>query len=320
MNKERFNEIVKTFQNSKDSTNQPLNMHSLLINQKDCCYLHNFQDQNKPSDIRSISKTVLTLVLGIVIKQSQLRKLPNINEHSYIYPILKKVITIRDAANQAMFEKVQIKHLLSHTIGYDDVLLMRDDIAGKDSFSYLDYLVNYPIIHNPGEHYLYSNAGFYLLSVLLQEFLQQDLLDFIKRELFVPLQVTNFDWEKYGNYLAGATRLWLYPEDLLKIGILLMQNGNYKDCQIITPQWIAFMKTVTTLTPEVDTPGAVFRRYAYGYGIWLSDSSIFFGHGTDGQTLVILPEQEAIILTLASQNDVARLEEIINSVIITDFI
>ena len=82
---------------------------------------------------------------------------------------------------------------------------MRDDITHLDPFEYLNYVVNTPIIYEPGEYYLYSNAGFYLLGVVLQAFLQEDLLTFIKREVFDPLGVKDFKWEKYGNYIAGAT-------------------------------------------------------------------------------------------------------------------
>src|SRR5690625_5205387 len=89
---------------------------------------------------------------------------------------------------------------------------MRDDITHLDPFAYLHYIVNYPIVYEPGEYYLYSNAGFYLLGVVLQEFLQEDLLIFIKRELLDPLGVKNFKWEKYGDYIAGATRLWYFQE------------------------------------------------------------------------------------------------------------
>ncbi len=71
---------------------------------------------------------------------------------------------------QLKIRKVQIKHLLTHTIGYEDVLLMRQDIEEMEGNDYINYLVNYPIVHEPGEYYLYSNAGSYLLSVVLQEF------------------------------------------------------------------------------------------------------------------------------------------------------
>src|SRR5690625_5934085 len=115
---------------------------------------------------------------------------------------------------------------------------MRDDITHLDPFAYLHYIVNHPIGDEPGVYYPYSNSGFYLLGVVLQEFLQDDLLVFIKRELLDPLGVKNFKWEKYGDYIAGATRLWLLPEDLLKFGELLLHDGKVNEKQLISKSWI----------------------------------------------------------------------------------
>src|SRR5690625_4447274 len=134
----------------------------------------------------------MTIILGVAIRLSEERKYPIINEETYIYPIIKNVIHLENKENEDTLKKVKIKHLLTHTVGYDDVLLMRDDITHLDPFEYLHYIVNYPIVYEPGEYYLYSNAGFYLLGVVLQEFLEEDLLVFIKRELLDPLGVKNF--------------------------------------------------------------------------------------------------------------------------------
>ena len=40
---------------------------------------------------------------------------------------------------------------------------MRQDIEGMEGKDFINYLVNYPIVYEPGQYYLYSNAGFYLL-------------------------------------------------------------------------------------------------------------------------------------------------------------
>lgn len=310
MNKKDFSEIVNLFNTVKDSNGEKLNMHSVLIKTKDNLFLHRFNNRKKASDIRSISKTVLTLVTGIV-KDSY----SCFDEDTYIWPIIKDVVNLNNQKNLSYLKKIQLKHLLTHTMGYDKILLMRNDISEMDPFTYLDYMINVPLVHEPGNYYLYSNAGFYMLSVVLQEFLGEDLLKFIDKKLFKKLKIKNFKWEKYGNYLAGATRLWLLPEDLLKIGKILLNHGKYKNQKIVSRDWIQKITQPTTRTKAVDTPNAVFRRYAYGSGLWLAKENIFFGHGTDGQTLAIIPDQKAIVVTLAEQKDVKALEEIVDYII-----
>lgn len=332
MEQEKFDEIVQMFEAKTDKNNEHLNMHYLLIKQKDKHFLHSFNGKTGPSDIRSISKTIMTITLGIVMRYSEAGKYPEIDEETYVYPIIKHVAKLENIDNLEKLEKIQVKHLLTHTMGYEDILLMRQDIEGMDPHTYVDHLINYPLVYEPGEYFLYSNTGFYLLSVFLQEFIQEDLLDFIAKELFEPLGIQEYSWERYGNYIAGATRLWLLPEDLLKVGELLYNDGVVNGEALLSKQWIDKMLVPRYFTKSVDAPGAqerrydyvdtpdrIFRRYAYGYGIWLAKEPIYFGHGTDGQMLIVVPEKEAIIVTLAHHHDLKPIEDIIDYVI-TDVI
>jgi hypothetical protein len=132
MNQAAFNEIVQQFKAASDKKNQPLNMNDLMIKQKNQTYLYSFKQENTASDIRSISKSILAIFLGVVIRLSKEGVYPEINEETYIYPIIKDVVKLKNHENRGKLEKIQIKHLLTHTIGYEDVLLMRQDIEGME--------------------------------------------------------------------------------------------------------------------------------------------------------------------------------------------
>lgn len=316
MNQEKFDEIVKRFKETKDNKGNNLNMHYLLIKDDENCFVHRFNNRTEKSDIRSISKTVMTLLVGIVNRLSKEGKYPKFDDETYIYPIIKDIFNLTNGENIKYIEKLQVKHLMTHTMGYDKILMMRDDIKDMDPDDYVDFIMNSPIVYEPGEYYLYSNAGFYMLSVVLQEFLGEDLLEFADRELFRPLDIEDYQWERYGKYLAGATRLWLFPEDLLKIGELMMNNGVHNEKIIVPKEWLDKMLKIYYYTPDVDTPGSTFRRYGYGYGTWLPKEDFYFGHGTDGQILTVLPKQKCIIITQAYQHDIKPIEQIVDSIVV----
>ncbi|NLY62976.1 MAG: serine hydrolase [Erysipelothrix sp.] len=312
MVKEIFKKYTDEFESFRDKDNNKINIHYLSLWKDDKSYIHSFNNFVGPCDIRSISKTVMTLLTGIVKDLY-----PDFDEDTFIYQIIKDIIDIGDDKTKEMFKKIQVKHLLTHTIGYDKVLLMRDDIKDMDPDTYLDYIVNNEIRYNPGEYYLYSNAGFYILGVVLETFINEDLLTFANRHLFYKLDIVDHAWEKYGDYLAAATRLWLRPEDLLKIGQVFLSKGVYNQERIVSETWIEYMQTFTVETPSVDQESRVFRRYAYAKGMWLAkDPSISFAHGTDGQILILLPKVNAIILTLANQNNLKDLEAILNDMVV----
>lgn len=316
MNKQIFNQLVEMFKTNVDENNNHLQMHSLAIKQDDDCFIYRFNQRIEPSDVRSLSKTVMALVTGKVIELSRQGKYSKFNLNTLIFPTIKKCVNLTNKENLKYLEKITIKHLLTHTIGYEEKLLMRGDIKDKDPFSYLGYLVNYPIKHEPGTLFLYSNAGFYLLSVFLQEFLNEDLFDFIKRELFEPLDINNAQWIKYGNYLAGATRLWLQPDDLIKIGELLLNSGTYQGKQILPQSWIKEMTTIQEYNLNSDLSNHKhLLYYAYGYGIWISKEKLFFASGTDGQYIVVVPDKKVVIITQAQQKDTKPIKQIIDDII-----
>lgn len=305
---QQFDGLVDLFESATDSSGNKLNMHYLLVKEGQLEFFHAFDGRTEPSDIRSLSKTVLALITGTLVESRD-----DLSDETPVWPVLEPLCTFTNEANREQLQKVKVKHLLNHTIGFDRVLMMRGDIGEMDPADYIDYIINEPIVHEPGDHYLYSNAGFYLLSVFLQELLGEDLEAYVRRVLFDPLEITDYRWERYGKYLAGATRLWLQPHDLLKIGELLLHGGE----GIVSPKWIERMKQFTDFTPHVDTPtNPLFRRWAYGSSLWLGKKNeIFFGHGTDGQSLVIVPDRQAIVITTAHQVDVVRLEELVDKAV-----
>lgn len=316
MDQKKFDQLVSTFQKSLDKDSNHLQMHSLAIKQSDNCFLYRFNKHSEPSDVRSLSKTIMALATGKVFELSREGVYPEFNLDTLILPIIEDFINLSNQDNLKYLNKIKVRHLLTHTVGYDQKLLMRGDIKDMDPFSYLDYLINYPIRYEPGQKHLYSNAGFYLLSAVLQHFLEEDLFAFIERELFKPLEIKNAKWIKYGNYLAGATRLWLQAEDLLKIGELLLNKGKYQGRQILSPSWIEEMITVQAYSSDFDTTVRKHLNYhAYGYGIWIGKENIFFASGTDGQYIVIVPDKKAIITTQATQRDSAPIKLIIDTII-----
>lgn len=246
-------------------------------------------------DVRSISKTVLSLACGILINESH----GEFNLDTKIYPIIRDKISIENESNLNYLKEIKVKHLLTHTTGYRDLLLFSKDIRESDYDNLFSYVVNYPLYYRPGTHFLYSNAGYYLLAITMEEFLGHDLFDFVNEKLLQPLEIENRSWGKYGNYIAGATKLHLNAYDLLKIGKLILDDGVYKGKEIVDKTYIKAMQS-----PFEKSLNEVKREYVsednYGYGLWISNRGTIFASGTGGQLIVILKDLDIIIVTTNS--------------------
>lgn len=94
-------------------------------------------------------------------------------------------------------EKITIKHLLNHTSGIRDYLqLSYLKGLGDDDFytdeNIMNWLVNQSDLNfAPGEDYLYSNSGYWLLGQIVKKITGMNMAEFAKKELFVPLGMAN---------------------------------------------------------------------------------------------------------------------------------
>lgn len=282
---------------AKDIVNKGNSAESIIIfNNKNNKTIEFAND--KVFDVRSISKIVLSLTCGILINESR----GEFNLDTYIYPIIKNKMNLETEKNLAYLKEIKVKHLLTHTTGFRDLLLYSKDIRESDYDDLFDYVINYPLYHRPGTHFLYSNAGYYLLAITMEEYLKYDLFDFVEDKLLKPLGIENRSWGKYGNYIAGATKINLNAYDMLRIGQLIINNGYYDDLQIVDSNYIDLMQK-----PYQKSMYEVKRKYIsedyYGYGIWISEKGVVFASGTGGQLIVILKDKNMIIVTTNSGSD-----------------
>lgn len=282
---------------AKDIVNKGNSAESIIIfNNKNNKTIEFAND--KVFDVRSISKIVLSLTCGILINESR----GEFNLDTYIYPIIKNKMNLETEKNLAYLKEIKVKQLLTHTTGFRDLLLYSKDIRESDYDDLFDYVINYPLYHRPGTHFLYSNAGYYLLAITMEEYLKYDLFDFVEDKLLKPLGIENRSWGKYGNYIAGATKINLNAYDMLRIGQLIINNGYYDDLQIVDSNYIDLMQK-----PYQKSMYEVKRKYIsedyYGYGIWISKRGVVFASGTGGQLIVILNDMDLIIVTTNSGSD-----------------
>jgi CubicO group peptidase (beta-lactamase class C family) len=226
-----------------------------------------------------------------------------------IWPFFEKKIRLVNSSNKARLERVQLRHLLNHTTGHEEGLMFRDQIKNKNPDTLLDYVFNYDLTHDPGEHFAYSNAGPYIISALIHETLGINLSSWVSQLLLEPLEITRHEWKNYGKYCAAATGLKLFQTDLHKIGHLFLDNGRYKAQQVVPEHWIELMRTPNIKTSALYDETEPFPKYAYGYYMWICKGENYFCYGTDGQYLIVLPGSGIVITTLGQQTDMRPIAE-----------
>jgi CubicO group peptidase (beta-lactamase class C family) len=92
-------------------------------------------------------------------------------------------------------DKVTIHQLLTHTSGIPDyIFALKLDMTmpHKDiNKSIAEFAIKQPLMFNPGEGFKYSNTGYVILGLIIEELSGKDLRTFFKEELFEPLDMKN---------------------------------------------------------------------------------------------------------------------------------
>ena len=136
---------------------------------------------------------------------------------------------------------VSIHNVLLHKIGFEDGILDIDceDASMYSTTDYLSIVLNTKLKYEPGTTYQYSDAAYYLLSRVVAELAHQDLCDFLRPILMEKLKFKELAWSRcpYG-YSIGATGLYIRTEDMVKLGVLYLNEGLWKNERIISKEWV----------------------------------------------------------------------------------
>ncbi len=228
---------------------------------------------------------------------------------------------IPDYPNKELATKVTIHHLLTHTGGTGDFFGPEFDKHRLELKTLQDYVKLYGtrgLAFEPGSKWAYSNYGFLLLGIVVQNASGQDYYDYVYEHIFKPAGMNSTaslaENEAVSDRSVGYTReeggAGLQPnadtlpyrgtsagggystvEDLLRFAEAILHN-----------KLLDAAHTDLLTTGKVDRPGGA--KYAYGFGDRTENGVRSFGHGGGAPgmngDLLIYPQSGYVIAVLAN--------------------
>jgi CubicO group peptidase (beta-lactamase class C family) len=291
-----------------------LKVDSIIITAEGKRHSHTF-GEDKRRNVRSLSKTVSCLGAYKAI-ESGLFQLSS--------PVMSFFddVEIYNKPNLEHLPQLKIEHLLTLTVGYEKGLMLGRDYTDLPAgTNYLSYILNTDINHEPGTCFIYNNGATYLLSSIIQRQSGMRLDQWIYEKVLKYLDIDMPEWEISGQGIClGATGLQLNNEEIHKIGLLLLNRGDYMGNQLIGGQWVDSMHKPHILNPAMDrySLGNKMNKIAYGYNIWVCGdgseeypNTHYYCDGADGQFLIVSPEKNMVVTVLSEQRRTAPLYDII---------
>lgn len=285
----------------------PPGVRALTAGQGDRTVAHHWSPP-EPADLRSLTKTVVALAVGVAVDRGERLGELTWSVELTVPAVLGQVPALARLPGLAAWAGVRIGHLLSNTIGHHTGFGFRTDLAGRDPDRLLEQITAAPLAHPAGTHFAYTNVGWSLLSVMVQELTGQRLSAWVAERLTGPLGIERLDWRRYGRYDAGGTGLRLAPADLHRLAELLRHQGRAGDRQLVGAQWCRTMTSSLVPTPDRRDPAAVLPKAGYGYGIWNCGDGRYFGDGTGGQYLVVDPDRDLTVTVLSDESDMGAIQ------------
>ncbi len=281
-------------------------LHSFIVMLEDEVIFSSYYNNFAPSDLnnlKSITKSVVGLLVGIAIDQGYLEGLDQLVLEFF-----------SECEQNEMFQAkadITIEHLLlmQSGIAWNNRALIKDDWwFNEDPHCFL--LENFPMDTIPGQRFSYNSAVAHLLSGVLSRATEMSTLEFARINLFEPLGIDTLDWSQdaAGEYY-GNSELALRPADMLKIGKMLLREGRYQGQQVVPTQWV---RTIHGKAYDATS------LMDYGY-LWMTsktdDPYFFFAGGSGGQQIVVVPSKEAVVVTTGHWDNARSTREILEMTI-----
>ena len=265
-------------------------------------------DHDRLHDLRSISKSVTALLLGIALGEEF--------EDALSRPIIDYFPELSSQIAPGA-EKITLEQVLTMSTGLEwnemDVPYSsdsNDEIQLYYARDPVQQVLTKSLRADPGERWYYNGGTTMVLAALVVELSGKSFLEFAHDALFHPLGIepADVEWRGLGIWQrklpSAASGLRLRARDLAKIGSLMLHQGQWQGKQIVPPGWVraSSLRHMEQTYPIWSMDGV----YGYSYQWWhgefkgiRGDFTAITGVGYGGQRLFVVPEKKLVVTVFA---------------------
>ena len=233
----------------------------------------------------SLSKSFTSTAAGLAAAEGLL---------SFDDPVISYFPELADEVTHPWTRSMQIRHLAAMATGHHEDTLERatriDRTEPVRGFLALDPDAE------PGSVFAYNNGATYTLGAIVQRATGQPLTDYLRPRLLDPLGIEQAYWHTHpGDRELGFSGFHLTTESIAHFGQLYLDQGVWQGAELLPEGWVAEASRQHTPNPAEPNPD---WQQGYGYQFWRSRHG-YRGDGAYGQFCLVLPEQDAVLVTTA---------------------
>ena len=264
-------------------------------------YYQNGCTKESPLHVFSVTKSIVSLLIGIAMDKGYIQSIEQpVLDFFPDYTTKKREktiqnVTLRDMLTMTAPYKYKYAPYTKYFTSGDWVKASLDLLGGRGKIGEFRYA---PVI------------GPDIFSGILVNTTGKQLLDFANENLFEPLGIhipgdiefhnkeeqmefykskTVEGWVKGPNDVhTGGWGLVLKSYDMVKIGQLLLNNGNWNGKQLVSEEWIC----------ESTSQKVQWKNLKYGYLWWIIDEAdqSYAALGDGGNVIYVNPKQDMVVV------------------------
>jgi CubicO group peptidase (beta-lactamase class C family) len=243
--------------------------------------------------MHSVSKTFTSTAIGFAVDEKRL---------SVDDKVIAFFPDLLPANVSPYLEELTVKHLLTMSVGQDPA----PSFALADG-DWVKLFLATPIVHRPGTVFLYSSYASHVLSAIVQKVTGQTTYNYLRTRLFDPLHITGIQWEiDAPENNMGGWGMRIHTEDMARLGLFYLQEGQWNGRQLLSKAWIKeasalhiYQRDSLTMEEELHDNWA----QGYGYQIWRCVNNAYRADGANGQFIIVMPEQDAVVVITENTGD-----------------
>lgn len=233
-------------------------------------------------ELYSVTKTVTALLAGMLIEDGRIALDDDIASVIGDYrPDL--------AERVAHLDDIELHHVLSMSSGLAYDFDPEGDPIYYGANDRLALVADTTTRFAPGSDFEYTDVNPVYAAAMLSAAADRPLEEYATERLFEPMGMEHYAWQRADErgLVSAGWGLRLRPVDLAKLGMLLINDGQWQGEQLVPAGWVA----------QMTTPQAVRD---FGYYLWrqhiVDTETSFDMMGFKGQFVTALPEHDAVVV------------------------
>jgi len=242
----------------------------------------------------SVAKTMVAMLIGIAIEDGAINSVDD-----------KVCDYLPDFCKNGK-DKISIHHLLTMSSGLDWSESGKNPLSDNAESYYGSNLYNHvlgqSVESSPGKVFRYQSGNSQLLGYILEAATKQNLSDYAEDKIWKKMGAEHdafWSLDKENGDEKAFCCMYASTRDFARLGMVLLNEGNFNNNQIITSEFYNAMVTPVPLLTKEKIP-----NYRYGLHTWIymdEQSKVNYFRGIKGQFIITIPDEEIVIVRIGDR-------------------